>query len=70
MLIIGEDITFDYNTTEWNMHERFKCSCGTPQCRGHIQGAKHMQDIDVLKLLPHFSTSNLRSLLKAKLVQG
>ncbi|KAF0758153.1 hypothetical protein AaE_004025 [Aphanomyces astaci] len=66
----GTDITFDYNTTEWDMDEKFDCQCGDAACRGHVHGAKHLHDADVLKLLPHLSASNLRHLLKRKLVQG
>ncbi|KAF0693607.1 Aste57867_15472 [Aphanomyces stellatus] len=66
----GQDITFDYNTTEWDMDEKFNCQCGDAACRGHVHGAKHLNNADVLKLLPHFSASNLRRLLKDKLVKG
>ncbi|KAH9120439.1 hypothetical protein LEN26_011100 [Aphanomyces euteiches] len=66
----GQDITFDYNTTEWDMDEKFQCRCGDASCRGHVHGAKHLNDAQVLELLPHFSSSILRSLLKQKLVQG
>ncbi|OQR84935.1 hypothetical protein ACHHYP_12495 [Achlya hypogyna] len=66
----GDHITFDYNTTEWDMDEKFTCNCGDAACRGDIQGAKHMHDAQVLRLLPHFSSSVMRSLLKHKLVQG
>ncbi|OQR89230.1 hypothetical protein THRCLA_09844 [Thraustotheca clavata] len=66
----GDHITFDYNTTEWDMDEKFVCNCGDAACRGHIQGAKHMHDAQILRLLPHFSSSILRSLMKDKLVQG
>ncbi|RHY29429.1 hypothetical protein DYB32_005143 [Aphanomyces invadans] len=66
----GQDITFDYNTTEWDMDEKFDCQCGDAACRGHVHGAKFLNDADVLKLLPHLSSSILRHLLKLKLVHG
>jgi hypothetical protein len=34
----GEEITFDYCTTEWKMAEPFDCACGKPACRGRIEG--------------------------------
>jgi hypothetical protein len=42
-MVPGEIITFDYETTEWSMESPFKCCCGTPTCRGTIQGFKHMK---------------------------
>lgn len=37
-----EDVTFDYNTTEYEMAEPFDCHCGSPSCLGRIQGFKHL----------------------------
>ncbi|MEV4641256.1 SET domain-containing protein-lysine N-methyltransferase [Actinoplanes sp. NPDC049548] len=31
-------ITFNYNTTEFDMAEPFDCRCGSPQCEGVIRG--------------------------------
>lgn len=36
----GEEIAFDYDTTEWDMAEGFRCHCGSAQCRGEIRGYK------------------------------
>mmetsp|Transcript_38648 Transcript_38648/g.100382 ORF Transcript_38648/g.100382 Transcript_38648/m.100382 type:complete len:164 (+) Transcript_38648:215-706(+) len=38
----GETVTFDYNTTEWDMAEPFACRCGEPGCVGEVQGFKHL----------------------------
>jgi SET domain len=38
----GEGVTFDYNTTEWDMAEPFSCGCGTRACAGIVQGYKHV----------------------------
>lgn len=38
----GDEITFDYNTTEWEMSTPFQCLCGSKQCIGLIQGFKHL----------------------------
>jgi hypothetical protein len=38
----GEQITFDYNTTEWEMAEAFRCHCGASGCRGEIRGYKFL----------------------------
>jgi len=44
---IGEEITFDYNTAEYdliNMVENcsFKCSCGSKNCIGEIKGFRYL----------------------------
>mmetsp|Transcript_15203 Transcript_15203/g.18809 ORF Transcript_15203/g.18809 Transcript_15203/m.18809 type:complete len:221 (+) Transcript_15203:471-1133(+) len=40
----GEDLSFNYNTTEWDMNSPFACSCES--CRAtnskHIRGFKHL----------------------------
>jgi hypothetical protein len=37
-----EAVTYNYNTTEWEMAEPFICGCGSGQCLGRIQGLKHL----------------------------
>ncbi len=41
-IAVGEDVTFDYNTTEWDMAEPFACRCGGPGCVGTVRGARHL----------------------------
>lgn len=38
----GEGVTFDYNTTEWDMASPFDCHCGSAHCVGRVRGAKHL----------------------------
>jgi hypothetical protein len=38
----GQEITFDYTTTEADMAEPFDCRCGTPRCVGRVQGFLHL----------------------------
>lgn len=38
----GEGVTFDYNTTEYDMASPFHCHCGSARCVGLIRGAKHL----------------------------
>ena len=38
----GEEITFNYLTTEWEMAVPFNCICGSPNCFGFIQGSKFL----------------------------
>ena len=38
----GEDITFDYTTTEYDMAEPFQCKCKESNCLGEIKGFKYL----------------------------
>ena len=38
----GDEITFDYTTTEARMAEPFACRCGAPACLGEIRGFLHL----------------------------
>jgi uncharacterized membrane protein YeiB len=38
----GEELRFDYNTTEWELAESFTCNCGAPWCAGVIRGFSHL----------------------------
>lgn len=38
----GDELRFDYDTTEWDMAEPFGCRCGAPDCRGLIRGFRHL----------------------------
>ena len=41
----GESVSFDYNSTEWDMTCQgvdFKCCCQTENCRGWIKGKKYL----------------------------
>lgn len=35
----GEEMTFFYPSTEWEMTQSFNCYCGSPVCIGEIRGA-------------------------------
>ncbi|MGK2861146.1 MAG: SET domain-containing protein-lysine N-methyltransferase [Chitinophagaceae bacterium] len=38
----GDEMTFFYPSTEWDMAQPFTCFCGTQNCLGKIQGAAHL----------------------------
>eukprot|EP00899_Mesostigma_viride_P008587 jgi/Mesvir1/1772/Mv09622-RA.1 len=40
----GEDITFNYATTEWKMVSPFKCNCGTRSCYGEVSGFQYLTE--------------------------
>lgn len=52
-----ETVTFDYNTTEYDLAEPFRCSCGALGCVGIVRGARHLtpaQRARVAHLLPDY----------------
>ncbi|KAL7418468.1 hypothetical protein Q5752_006926 [Cryptotrichosporon argae] len=44
----GDDLTFFYPSTEWDMAQGFDCSCGATDCLGRIRGARYLS-IDELE---------------------
>jgi len=38
----GDEVTFDYDTTEWDMASPFPCACGASTCRGLVRGFRHL----------------------------
>lgn len=52
-IVAGDQITFDYATTEYEMAEPFACGCGAPACRGVIRGFAGLSAAERLMLAPH-----------------
>jgi len=48
----GEEITCNYLTTDWELHERFVCHCGAAHCYGELKGLKYLDRDEQKKLLP------------------
>lgn len=42
----GEEITFNYLTTEWSMASPFTCQCASQQCHGQIRGFRFLAAAD------------------------
>ena len=40
----GDEIPFDYDTTEMEMAEPFDCQCGSSGCRGWVGGFVHLDE--------------------------
>ncbi|MBL7160598.1 MAG: SET domain-containing protein [Candidatus Aenigmarchaeota archaeon] len=38
----GEEVTFNYLTTEWDMKKKFRCGCGSKKCLRFIRGFKYL----------------------------
>lgn len=58
----GEQITFDYNSTEFDMSEPFECQCGTASCSHVIRGFKHLSPLAKERLRPLLAPHLARTL--------
>ncbi|GAC1396222.1 MAG: hypothetical protein NVSMB63_16670 [Sediminibacterium sp.] len=43
----GDELTFFYPSTEWDMAQPFDCHCGSEKCLRRIQGAAYLNDADL-----------------------
>jgi hypothetical protein len=48
-----QQITFDYNTTEYDMAEPFDCRCGSTSCLGEIRGYRWLSPQAKGKIKPY-----------------
>lgn len=55
----GEEITFNYLTTESEMAVPFNCSCGSTNCFGFIQGHKSLNPAQAKRLASVVGEDNL-----------
>jgi hypothetical protein len=60
----GDEFTFFYPSTEWDMAQPFECLCGTTSCLKQITGAAHM---DIEKLKSYTLTTFIQQQLANKL---
>jgi len=60
----GEELTFFYPSTEWEMDRPFVCLCGAPQCVRLVAGAKYLS-IDTLSR--YFINRHIREMALASL---
>lgn len=51
----GEEVTFNYNTTEYEMSNPFKCHCDSENCLIEIRGFKHLPLSERIKLAPQLA---------------
>ena len=66
----GEELTFNYNTTEWNMAEGFQCQCGCQGCYGPVLGFKALNLKEQKRLEPWLSPFLLAKLNLSSQAQG
>lgn len=62
-LAVGQELTFFYPSTEWDMAQGFDCFCGAKTCRGFISGAKNMSK---KQLEGMWLNAHIRELLEEK----
>jgi len=48
----GDGVTFDYNTTEWDLADPFACHCGSSECVGTVRGARHLTPVQRARVAP------------------
>jgi len=41
-LVAGEELSFNYLTSEWDMAAPFVCGCGAAACMGTVAGLRHL----------------------------
>lgn len=41
-IAVDEELTFFYPSTEWDMDQAFKCTCGSKNCIGLVKGARYL----------------------------
>lgn len=54
-ILKNEEVTFNYNTTEWDMvkyGDDFECHCGSRNCVGRVKGLKYLTRAEQQKLTP------------------
>ncbi|HYL13753.1 MAG TPA: SET domain-containing protein-lysine N-methyltransferase [Terriglobales bacterium] len=64
-ILVGEEITCNYFTTDYDLCEKFTCTCGSPMCKGEIKGFKYLSKEEQQELEPW-----LPPFLKPKLQGG
>ncbi|EDO30436.1 predicted protein [Nematostella vectensis] len=51
----GEEVTFDYTLTEYDMNDPFECKCGADDCLGTVRGFKYLNNKQQQERLAHIS---------------
>lgn len=51
----GDEITFNYLTTEYDLHEPFVCQCQDVGCYGAIRGFRYLPRAQQIVLRPHLA---------------
>jgi uncharacterized membrane protein YeiB len=65
----GDQLRFDYHTTEWELAESFVCNCGAPTCVGVAMGFAHLSYARQ-QILLHDAAPHIRALHAARVNIG
>ena len=58
----GEEVKVNYAATEYEMHDSFRCNCGSPGCLRMIRGFKFLTRDQQLELKPYLAPYLLKKL--------
>jgi len=58
----GEEVKVNYAATEYEMHDSFRCDCGSSACRRMIRGFKFLARDQQLDLRPYLAPYLLKKL--------
>ncbi len=56
----GEEITFNYNTSEYEIARPFKCNCRSQKCYGLVQGYKYLTEIEKKEIMKYTAEHLIR----------
>jgi hypothetical protein len=62
----GEELTFNYNSTEFDMVSPFACHCDSSACEGTIRGFAHLPPAEQARLRPYLAAHLGRKLARRR----
>ncbi|MCY1081264.1 SET domain-containing protein-lysine N-methyltransferase [Archangium lansingense] len=62
----GQEVTFNYLTTEWDLATPFRCFCQAPHCVGWIRGARYLDEAQLAAFRSDFAPHILRLLRRTR----
>lgn len=63
-ILPGEELTFFYPSTEWQMDRPFQCNCKSPQCIGLVGGARNLS---ISQIVQFQLNNHIKNLIKSAL---
>lgn len=66
-ICVGDELTFFYPSTEWDMARPFVCLCGAPECIRLVVGARFLS---VDRLSRYYINPHIRTMMNAALQQA
>lgn len=66
----GEEVKVNYAATEYEMHDGFRCDCGSSVCLGMIKGFKFLNRDQQLKMKPCLAPYLLKRLAEERVKQS